>query len=307
LGETLYRRKIRKGEGARDIDGRKGVPAAMDRPGGGQEGSPHAVDGDLKGIGSGERSKAHDAIERLESGDVADADTPDDTDAGDGGLTGSSQPKEMVPVELPQEATRRLSEQAATEDTVEGEKGGQELSREENTSFTGSQSPAADNQAGQGIDMIGDPPMEEGVDRSGEAGGRHGEKSDGASRLRRGSGRGEGRTSDGQGAGYEESRSFGVGSGKASGKKRDPYTLETAKGPAVKDKGLTGGKAARKVKMRAPYAIGRAEMDEREVLRQYQKEAEAALAREDLPLYYRDMIQRYFDAIGLSDGEGQTK
>lgn len=308
LGETLYRRKTRKGEGARDLDGRKGSPAEIDRSGGGGQGSPHAVDGDLKGIGSGERAKAHDAFERLESGDVADADAPDDTPAGDGDPRGASQPKEMVPVALPQEATRRLSEQAAGEDSVNGEEDGGELSREESTGFTGSQPPKADNQAGQSLDILGDPPAGEDADadRSGQAGGRDGDNSERAAQLPQGR-RGDGRPSEGQGAGSEESRTFGVGSGKANGKKRDPYALETAKGPAVKDKGLSGGKATRKVKMRAPYAIGRAEMDEREVLRQYQQEAETALAREELPLYYRDMIQRYFDAIGFSDGEGQTE
>ncbi len=101
----------------------------------------------------------------------------------------------------------------------------------------------------------------------------------------------------------DDDESFIAGRGKADGKKRPPNELQGAKGPTLKDKGISGPGDRFNAYVRSLPTIKKAKLKEEEVLRRYRTELESVLNKEDIPLHYREYIKNYFLSIGLRKGD----
>ena len=109
-----------------------------------------------------------------------------------------------------------------------------------------------------------------------------------------------------RGRSSSEDEAFTAGRGKSDGKKRSPYELKSSKGPALKDKGVSGPDERYNVHVRSLPTIGKAKIEEEEIIRAYRQEIEDVLKKEDIPLQYREYIKSYFLSIGLGEGEDRN-
>ena len=98
--------------------------------------------------------------------------------------------------------------------------------------------------------------------------------------------------------GDEKSR-FTAGRAKAKKEKQASYDLERLKTPTLKDKGISGRGDRYHTAVRSLPAIGRARLQEEDVIKAYQKEFESVLKKEDIPRPYREYVKQYFLSIGL--------
>jgi len=100
-----------------------------------------------------------------------------------------------------------------------------------------------------------------------------------------------------------DDQAFTAGKGQSDGKKKSPYALKGSKRPALKDKGVSGPGERYNVHVRSLPTIGKAKIEEEEIIRPYRQEIEDVLKKEDIPLHYREYIKSYFLSIGLREEE----
>ena len=62
-------------------------------------------------------------------------------------------------------------------------------------------------------------------------------------------------------------------------------------------------KAEYNIHIRSVTRIGDATVPEEDITRQYTRELESILQKEDIPLNYREYIKSYFLSIGLSESQ----
>jgi hypothetical protein len=105
------------------------------------------------------------------------------------------------------------------------------------------------------------------------------------------------------GKAVNDDQAFTAGKGQSDGKKKPPYPLNGSKRPALKDKGVSGPGERYNVHVRSLPTIGKAKIEEEEIIRPYRKEIEDVLKKEDIPLHYREYIKSYFLSIGLREEE----
>jgi hypothetical protein len=105
---------------------------------------------------------------------------------------------------------------------------------------------------------------------------------------------------------FGEDQGFTAGKGKSEGTKRSPYELKGLKRPALKDKGISGPGEWYNAHVRSLPTVGKAKIQEEEIMRSYRQEIEDVLKKEDIPLHYREFIKRYFLSIGLREEEDTT-
>ena len=110
---------------------------------------------------------------------------------------------------------------------------------------------------------------------------------------------GDGGGDPGDGEGSDDGISPTAGKGRADGSLKSKRPIDSAKGGAVQDRSLPSSKDYYRAHIRALTAIGQAKLENREVVRKYQKEVEGVLQKEDIPLNYRMYIRNYFLSIGL--------
>jgi hypothetical protein len=104
-----------------------------------------------------------------------------------------------------------------------------------------------------------------------------------------------------RGKAVNDDQAFTAGKGRSDGKKKPPYALNGVKRPALKDKGVSGPGERYNVHVRSLPDIGKAKIEEEEIIRTYRKEIEDVLKKEDIPLHYREYIKSYFLSIGLRE------
>ncbi len=104
----------------------------------------------------------------------------------------------------------------------------------------------------------------------------------------------------------QEKRSlFTAGTEKAKGIKEEAKDLEGAKGPMIRDEGISGPGEQYNDHIRSLPVIGRAETKTEDVYRPYEQALEAALVKEDMPPEQREIVKNYFLSIGLgTEGHG---
>ncbi len=102
-----------------------------------------------------------------------------------------------------------------------------------------------------------------------------------------------------KGSTVDDDQPFTAGREKADGKRRSPYELKGAKGPPLKDKGISYPGDRFNAYVRSLPTIKKAKLKEEEIMRHYRTELESVLNKEDIPLHYREYIKNYFLSIGL--------
>ena len=90
-----------------------------------------------------------------------------------------------------------------------------------------------------------------------------------------------------------------AGKGKANGSLKSAKPIDSATGGAIQDRSLPSSKDYYRAHIRTLTSIGQAKLDNRTVIREYQKEVEGILQKEEIPLNYRAYIRNYFLSIGL--------
>jgi len=90
-----------------------------------------------------------------------------------------------------------------------------------------------------------------------------------------------------------------AGKGKANSSLKSPKPIDAAKGAALRDRSLPSSKDYYRAHIRTLTSIGQAKLDNKKVIREYQKDVEGILRKEEIPLNYRAYIRNYFLSIGL--------
>ena len=103
----------------------------------------------------------------------------------------------------------------------------------------------------------------------------------------------------GDGEASDDGFSSSAGKGKANGSLKSEKPIDSAKGVALQDRSLPSSKDYYRAHIRTLTSIGRAKLDNQKVIREYQKEVEGILQKEEIPLNYRTYIRNYFISIGL--------
>ena len=103
----------------------------------------------------------------------------------------------------------------------------------------------------------------------------------------------------GDGDASDDNFSPSAGRGKADGSGKSPKPIDSAKGTALQDRSLLSTKDYYRAHIRTLTSIGQAKLDNQKIIREYQKEVEGILRKEEIPLNYREYIRNYFLSIGL--------
>jgi len=103
----------------------------------------------------------------------------------------------------------------------------------------------------------------------------------------------------GDGEASDDAFSPSAGKGKANGSFKSEKPIDSAKGGALQDRSLPSSKDYYRAHIRTLTSIGQAKLDNQKVIREYQKEVEGILQKEEIPLNYRAYIRNYFLSIGL--------
>ena len=103
----------------------------------------------------------------------------------------------------------------------------------------------------------------------------------------------------GDGDASDDAFSSLAGRGKANGSLKSPKPIDSAKGGALQDRSLPSSQDYYRAHIRTLTSIGRAKLDNQKVIREYQKEVEGILQKEEIPLNYRAYIRNYFLSIGM--------
>lgn len=103
--------------------------------------------------------------------------------------------------------------------------------------------------------------------------------------------------------GTEDGVALSAGGQKGSDQKAAPHELESAAGPALKDRVGSKGGLNYRVLIRSSASSGRPGLNGQDIIRPYRQEVESILRQEDIPQNYREYIKNYFLAIGLRTEE----
>ncbi len=101
----------------------------------------------------------------------------------------------------------------------------------------------------------------------------------------------------------EQGSSITAGRGKADGSQYAPYQMEGAPGLALEDHTIPSKKSEYNIHIRSVTSIGSATVPEEEITREYQREVESILQKEEIPANYREFIKNYFISIGLTQAQ----
>ncbi|GAK58409.1 hypothetical protein U27_05383 [Candidatus Vecturithrix granuli] len=101
----------------------------------------------------------------------------------------------------------------------------------------------------------------------------------------------------------EQGHSISAGRGKADGSQYAPYQMEGAPGPTLEDHTVPSKKSEYNIHIRSVTSIGNATVPEEEITREYQREVESILQKEEIPANYREFIKNYFISIGLTQAQ----
>ena len=99
--------------------------------------------------------------------------------------------------------------------------------------------------------------------------------------------------------GSQPGSSSAAGSAPSDGKKKSKDELAKSSGIGTQDKTTSSQGDNYLIQIRSLTAIGESELEEKDIIRSYQKEVEGILQKEDIPLNYRGYIKNYFISIGL--------
>ncbi|NNG00023.1 MAG: hypothetical protein HKM93_11635 [Desulfobacteraceae bacterium] len=90
-----------------------------------------------------------------------------------------------------------------------------------------------------------------------------------------------------------------AGTGAAGGKERDDTQIPEAQGPGISEKGRIMPGREYKISVRAFPSPNPASLLPEMVFREYSRQVESVIDKEDVPLNYRNFIKNYFISIGL--------
>ena len=107
------------------------------------------------------------------------------------------------------------------------------------------------------------------------------------------------------GGGPDKRASSAAGNAKSENPAKSPYELQKLKGPALQDKIISRPEENFHVHIRSLAAMRGSKLKAADITRPYRKEIESILAKEDIPLNYREYIKNYFLSIGLATGTKQ--
>jgi hypothetical protein len=102
-----------------------------------------------------------------------------------------------------------------------------------------------------------------------------------------------------EGMEFGEGSSPSAGHGKSTGEHKPGQELDKSPGPGIQDKINTAQAKKYLVQIRSMTAIGESKIEAENVLRNYSREVESVLQKEDIPLNYREYIKQYFLSIGM--------
>ncbi|MDY0095414.1 MAG: hypothetical protein RBT80_22195 [Candidatus Vecturithrix sp.] len=101
----------------------------------------------------------------------------------------------------------------------------------------------------------------------------------------------------------EQGSSISAGRGKGDGSQYAPYQMEGAPGTTLADHTVPSKKSEYNIHIRSVTSIGSATVPEKEIIREYQREVESILQKEEIPANYREFIKNYFISIGLTQAQ----
>ena len=107
------------------------------------------------------------------------------------------------------------------------------------------------------------------------------------------------------GGGPDKRASSAAGNAKSENPAKSPYEFQKLKGPALQDKIISRPEENFHVHIRSLAAMRGSKLKAADITRPYRKEIESILAKEDIPLNYREYIKNYFLSIGLATGTKQ--
>lgn len=107
--------------------------------------------------------------------------------------------------------------------------------------------------------------------------------------------------------GLGDGLSSAAGHAKSAGKKKARHELDKSNGPALQDKMNSSQVKNYLIQIRSLTAIGESKLKEENILRDYRREIESVLQKEDMPLNYRKYIKQYFTSIGMTTADSQLK
>ena len=150
--------------------------------------------------------------------------------------------------------------------------------------------------SGSGLDRAEDSNQEQGLSDSDFGDAHPDELGDMGSGGERGQG---GDSGLGDGDASDDAFSPSAGRGKANGSLKSQKPIDSSKGGALQDRSLPSSQDYYRAHIRTLTSIGQAKLDNQKVIREYQKEVEGILQKEEIPLNYRAYIRNYFLSIGL--------
>jgi hypothetical protein len=108
-----------------------------------------------------------------------------------------------------------------------------------------------------------------------------------------------------EGEGRPGKRSSAAGNAKSENPAESPYEFQKLEGPAVQDKIISRQEENFHIHIRSLGANRESKLKDADITRPYRKAVESILAKEDIPLNYREYIKNYFLSIGLATGTQQ--
>ena len=104
-------------------------------------------------------------------------------------------------------------------------------------------------------------------------------------------------------SGRNQETSPRAGNAKSGDGEKPGSEIEKVPGPGIQDKVTSAQVKQYLIRIRSQTSPGESRLNEEEIIRDYQKEVEGILLKEDIPLNYREYIKNYFLSIGIETAE----